>query len=133
MWRVNLTNKPHPIPTPTNQSSNTIMNKSSKLELHQFYHTTLFSLLKQTILQAIKNSYLSTWPNLTINIIKRHIHSSLVTSKVHMNQSRNNFSSTKQKYQQPNEGQPIELLSQHTNVFFTKIFSYYMIIIETKY
>ena len=54
MWQVNLSTTPQPIPTPSNQPSNKLMAERTKSDLAQWYHTTLFSPVKQTVIQLIK-------------------------------------------------------------------------------
>ena len=70
-WQVKLT--PPQGPTPTHQSANTLMADRTKPELTQWYNTTLFSSVKQTLIQAIKKGYFTTWTYLTINLINKHL------------------------------------------------------------
>ena len=51
MWHVHLSTTPHPRPTPTCQSANNMVDDGTKIDLAQWYHTTLFILVKQNSLQ----------------------------------------------------------------------------------
>ena len=59
MWYVNLVNKTKHIPPPTYPAANRLVNRITKPDMYQLYHTTLFIPVKQTPLQAI-NIYLTT-------------------------------------------------------------------------
>ena len=68
MWHVKLTNKPHPRPTPTYQSANSIMEKGNKSGLDQYYHTTIFSTVQKVHPKLLKTSTSPHVPK--INLIK---------------------------------------------------------------
>ena len=93
----------------------------TKPELVQWYHATLFSLVKQTLIQAIKQGYIATWPYLTIDLTNKHLPQSMSTAKVHIHQTWNNLKSTKtQELKKPKE-ELMRTLVQLTNTVFTKI------------
>ena len=89
--------KPQNTLPPKYQAVNNLVPIRNKPYISQWYHTTLFSSVKQTLLQAINNGYLSAYLNLTIDMIKNHIPPSLITAKGHMHQSMNNLRYTKQQ------------------------------------
>ena len=93
MWKVQLT-PPHPIPTPTHQSENIFMADITKPSLAQWYHATLFSPVKQNLIQAIKKVYLATCPKLTSQLINNHLPPLMATSMVRMHQTRKDLNST---------------------------------------
>ena len=100
------------------------MAKITKPELAQWYHATVFSPVKQTLLQAIKKGYFTTWTNLTIVLINKHLTESMATSKVHMHQKRNILKPTKTQDLNTSEGKPMKPLVQHTNTVFTNIINH---------
>ena len=87
MCWVKLT-PPQPSQTPTYQSANTVMVDRTRTELKQWYHATLFSPVKQTLIQATKKLSFATWPNLTIDLINKHLPQYMATDKGHMHQTR---------------------------------------------
>ena len=86
MWQVKITSPQGP--TPTHQSENTLMTDITKHELAQWYHATLFSPVKKTLIQEIKKGYFATRPYLTIDLVNRHLLQSMATDKGHMHQTR---------------------------------------------
>ena len=95
MCNVHLATTLQPIPIPTNQSENNLIEDRNKPEMTQWYHTALFSPVKKTLIKAIKKGYFARWPNLTIDLINKHIPPSMETSKVHMHQTRKNIKFTR--------------------------------------
>ena len=90
-------------------------------KLAQWYHATLFSPVKHTIIQAIKKGYLYTWPNLKRKIINKHLTPSMEKSRYHIHQTRKKFKSTNPKYPKKPEEKPTKPLVQRTNTVFTNI------------
>ena len=105
----------------TRQSANNLMTYRTKPELEQWYHTTLFSRVKQNLAKSIKKVYFATWPNLSIGIINKHLPPSTATSKGHVHQTRENIKSTKQQEPTKMEYPQMTPLAQRTNTLFTKI------------
>ena len=93
IWKVKLT--PPQGPTPIHQSANILTADRTKPELSQWYHATLFSPVKQTLILVIKKGYFTTWPCLTIELINKHLPQSMATDKGHMHQIRKNLKFTK--------------------------------------
>ena len=63
-----------------------IQKNQTKADLATFLHGALFSPSPSTLLKAIKNNNLTTWPGLTEEIIKKHLPPSNATAKGHLNQ-----------------------------------------------
>ena len=121
MWPVHLATTQQLIPTPTHQSANNFMEERTKPDPVQWYHITLLSTVKQTPIQAIKKGYLSTWTNLTIYLINKHLPPSMATAKGHMHQTRKNINYNKQQDPTKLEKPPMSPLAQRTNTVFTKV------------
>ena len=100
------------------------MAEGTKPELEQWYHATLFSPVKQTLIQAIKKGYFATWPNLRSELINKYIPPSMATSKGHMHQTRKNLNSTKPQYPKTLEELLMKPLVQRTKTVFTKIINH---------
>jgi hypothetical protein len=62
--------------------------------LVHYLHKALLIPTKSALLQAVKNGHLVTWPSLTEEAIHKHLKITPVTSMGHMNQRRQNISST---------------------------------------
>ena len=123
MCQVQLTT-PQPSSTPTYQLANKLMADRTKLELAQWYHSTLLVPFKQTLIKSIKNCYLATWTNLTIYLVNKHIPQSTATPKSHMHQTRKSIKSTKQQDPKQIENPPMKPLVQHTNTVFNDIINH---------
>ena len=92
LWVLPLSNKP----TRTNfqtrppiHSANNAFAMSSKEGLIKYLHQCLFSPTKATLLKAIRNNQLTTWPGLTATAVEQHLpDSSPATDKGHMRRQR---------------------------------------------
>jgi hypothetical protein len=62
--------------------------------LVNYLHKALFSPTKSALLQAVKDGHLIAWPGLTKKAIKTHLKPTPATAMGHMNQRRQNISST---------------------------------------
>jgi hypothetical protein len=62
--------------------------------LVHYLHKALFSPTKFALLQAFKDGHLITWPGLTEDAINKHLKLTPATAMGHMNQRRQNISST---------------------------------------
>ena len=100
------------------------MSERTKPDLSQWYHTTLLSTIKQTLIQEINKGYFDTSTHLTIDVTNKHIPPSIATAKCHMHQTRKNINSTKQQDPMKLEEPHMTPLSQRTNTVFTKIINY---------
>ena len=62
-----------------------------------------------TLINAVNNSFFSTWPGLTKELVSKHLGKSRATSKGHMNRERQGLHSTKKKIEPistPTEKEP---------------------------
>ena len=123
MWQVKRTTT-QPRPTPTHQSAKILLTERRKPYLTQWYHSTPFSPAKHSLIQAIKKSYFSTCPNLTSDLINKHLPPSVATDKFRMHQTRKNLKSTKPQDPKTLEDPPMKPLVQRTNAVFTKIINH---------
>ena len=64
------------------------MSKITKPELAKYLHVALFSPKTASILKAIKQYFLKTWPGLTENLIKNNLEESINATMVHLNMIR---------------------------------------------
>jgi hypothetical protein len=62
--------------------------------LVHYLHKALFSPTKASMLQAVKDRHLITWPGLMEDTINKHLKLTPVTAMGHMNQRRQNIRST---------------------------------------
>ena len=67
----------------------------TKAELAQYLSSALLSPAKSTLLWAINNNHLITFPGLISSLISKHLPKSVVTSKGHLDQEFKNLRSTK--------------------------------------
>ena len=91
MWEVPLG------PQQSENVINNIMEQTSKQELAQYLHTSIFSPTKSIILAETKKVSLKTWPSLTENIIKKHLSKSRNTTIGNLHMRRQGLHSTKYK------------------------------------
>jgi hypothetical protein len=91
LWRINLrhtnNHKPEPI-------ANNVYELRNTGALVHYLHKALFSLTKSTMLQAVKDGHLITWPGLTEDAINKHLKLTPATAMGHLNQRRQNIRST---------------------------------------
>ena len=74
---------------------NVILRKDTKKkDLARFHHTSLFAPVQQTLLEAIKENYLMSFPGLTTNLVKKHLPVSVESAMGHLNQERQGLQST---------------------------------------
>jgi hypothetical protein len=90
-WRINLKQTNNHIPEPI---ANTMYELRNTGALVHYLHKALFSPTKSAMLQAVKDGYLITWPGLTEDSINKHLKLTPATAMGHMNQRRQNISST---------------------------------------
>ena len=60
----------------------------------QYFHATLYSPTKSTLLKAVKNGNFIGWPGLTSNNTTKHLQETEHTAKDHLDQHRMNLQST---------------------------------------
>jgi hypothetical protein len=91
LWRINLRKD-------NQHLQQSVANKVYELrntgELVHYLHKALFSPKKSSLLQAVKNGHLVTWPRLTEEAINTHLKLTPATAMGNMNQIRQNIRST---------------------------------------
>ena len=87
--------------TPTEAIKESILNangviraKTTRSDLAKYHYESLGSPAPSTLLPAIKNGFLKTFPGLTEELIKKHLPKSIESSLGHLNQSKQGTQST---------------------------------------
>jgi hypothetical protein len=91
LWRINLKQTNNHIPEPIENNVHELLSTGA---LVQYLHKALFSPTKSSMLQAVKDGHLITWPGLTEDAINKYLKLTPATAMGHMNQRRQNISST---------------------------------------
>ena len=115
LWMIPLTNttpslRPsliNDIPTSLNteqlhsiqELASNVVQTNSMPELAMYYHQCLLSPPKSTLLKALANQPLTTFPGLDHNLISKHLPESTATDKGHMKRRRKNVRSTRNNQQ----------------------------------
>eukprot|EP00978_Attheya_sp_CCMP212_P034584 scaffold145516_cov59-Attheya_sp.AAC.1 len=82
----------------TQHQANNAYHMTSKPELIQYLHQCLFCPPKRTLIKAIQNNQLSTWPGLTAEAVTKYLPDSCpATDKGHMKRQAKGIRSTKTK------------------------------------
>ncbi|KAL7527446.1 hypothetical protein ACHAXR_001968, partial [Thalassiosira sp. AJA248-18] len=76
-----------------------VIETSTKSELAQYLHQSLCSPPKTTLLAAIKNNQLQSFPGLTYELISKHLPPSTATDKGHLHRIRQGIRSTRSNKQ----------------------------------
>ena len=63
---------------------NIILDETTKPELAQYLHAALFSPKTISLLKAINQCFLKTWPGLTEGFINNHLETSMITTIGHL-------------------------------------------------
>ena len=71
-----------------------IQKDKTKKELAQYLHASLFSPTLSTLVKAINNNHLTTWPGLTQALVERHLPISEATIKGHIAEEKKGLQST---------------------------------------
>jgi hypothetical protein len=91
LWRINLKQDNQQIHQPV--ANNMYALRNTRALVHCL-HKALFSPTKSALLQAVKSGHLIYWPGLTEDAIHKHLKLTPATVMGHMNQRRQNISST---------------------------------------
>jgi hypothetical protein len=97
LWRFHL-QKPNPAThdhIPKTHHINALVPEGTAADLIKFLHKALFSPSTSTLLHAIKNNQLTTWPGMTAENVSKHLPKSVATTLGHQDQTRKNVKSTK--------------------------------------
>jgi hypothetical protein len=91
LWRINLKQTHNHIPKTVANNVYALRNTGA---LIHYLHKALFSPAKSAMLQAVKDGHLITWSGLTEDSVNKHLKLTPATVMGHMNQRRQNISST---------------------------------------
>ena len=69
----------------------------TKVKLAEYLSGSCFGLTKSTLIWAIKNNQLTSWPGMTQELINKHVPKSVVAAKGHLDQESKKLQSTKTK------------------------------------
>ena len=87
-----------PIPPKEMHQANSAYTMSSNESLIQYLHQALFSPSKATLIKAINNNQLASWPGLTTAAVNKYLpDSSPATNKGHMKRQKKSIRSTTEK------------------------------------
>ena len=64
-----------------NHSMSVILGTDEKADLTIFLYGALFSPVKSTLIKALHNNHITTWPGLDTTLISRHLDKSMYTAK----------------------------------------------------
>ena len=97
LWDIHFNEFSTTSPSSNHASANAVITlNQTKVELLQYLHACLFSPTKSTLLKAILNNNLITFPGLdNIKFVKKHLENTLDTFAGHQQQERQNIQSTK--------------------------------------
>ena len=79
--------------------ANAVISTMTLTELAMYHHQSLCSPPKSTLLKAIRNNQLSSFPGLTYELISKHLSPSTATDKCHMVKIRKGVRSTRSNRQ----------------------------------
>jgi len=97
LWHLNLVD-PTPLatlPAPTEHQSHAAVGSATPAELVAFSHAALFSPVLSTLVTALDRNYLSNFPGLSAQLVRKYPPQSIAMVKGHLDQSRKNQRSTK--------------------------------------
>ena len=80
--------------SPQHFANGIIRAKTTATDLVDFHHRSLGSPSISTLTQAIQNGFLSSFPGLTTELVRRHLPKSTATAKGHLHQTRQGIQST---------------------------------------
>jgi hypothetical protein len=97
MWTVDISDTAHTTTTPVqinHPMANNVYDHKKKADIVQYLHKAAFSPVKSTWIRAIQAGFYTTWPNLTVEMIEKHLKKAQATVKGHLRQIRQNLRST---------------------------------------
>jgi hypothetical protein len=104
-----------PIESKLDSQANGILRTDKvKCELAEYLHGTLGGPVPSTLLRAIRQGQLTTFPGLTTSLISKHLSKKITTSLGHQDQESKNIRSTKTTLPQP--APPIPTLRRQLNL-----------------
>ena len=96
LWRVDLMQPAKTTPA-QKPSANNVYEQRSVEDTIAYLHAACFSPVKDTRIKAIEAGNFATWPGLTAERVRKHLHKSEATVKGHLDQQRQNTRSTQPK------------------------------------
>jgi hypothetical protein len=100
LWRAPL--EPNiPLEIGREHSAHNVYEQKSIQATITYLHACCFSPVTDTWLKAIQNGHFATWQSVTVENVRKYLSKSDATSKVHMNQIRQNICSTQPAVKQP--------------------------------
>jgi hypothetical protein len=93
LWRVDLKQRFEIKQVQCNHAHD----NSNQKDLVNYLHAACFSPIKSTWITAIKNGHFTSWPGLKEHAVEKKLSKSTSTTKVHLNQQRQNARTTKIK------------------------------------
>jgi hypothetical protein len=99
LWVLNLKNDTTIAPTnTTNQhAANNVHEHRSQKDIVKYLHQACCSPVPSTWIKAIDAGHFATWPDLTSNLLRKHLPKSIATTKGHLRQERQGLRSTQPK------------------------------------
>jgi hypothetical protein len=102
LWRVPLVPNV-PMEIGRDHSANNVYAQKSIQATITYVHACCFSPVTDNWLKAIQNGHFATWPSVTVENVRKYLSKSDATSKVHMNQIKQNISSTQPDVDHPTQ------------------------------
>jgi hypothetical protein len=100
LWRVPL--EPNvPMEIGREHSAHNVYEQKSIQATITYLHACCFSPVTDIWLKAIQNGHFATWPSVTVENVRKYLSKYDATSKVHMNQIRQNIRSTQPAVDHP--------------------------------
>jgi hypothetical protein len=84
-----------PSPLSTDIAASAIRSVATKADLAAFLHACLFSPMVATLLRAIQRGHFTSFPGLSVELIRKHVLKSIATTKGHTRGQQKNIRSTK--------------------------------------
>lgn len=81
------------------QTANNIYELQTKHDIVTYLHQACCSPITSTWLKAIEAGHFTTWPGLTVDLVQKHLHKSIATTKGHLRQECQGLRSTQPKIQ----------------------------------
>ena len=98
LWKIPVdTSEGEKEDVPSSEGAHSMCNLeqlTSKRDIIRFLHASLFSPVKSTWLQAIKNKQFHAWPGINAGDVRKHLQPTIATAKGHLNRKRKNTRST---------------------------------------
>jgi hypothetical protein len=109
LWRLKTASHTSEPPPPHAQSEpphkthsvNALVPEGTITDMIIFLHKAMFSPTATTLLQAVKNGHLATWPGMTTENIHKHLPKSIATALGHLDHNTKTLVTPNRKHQVP--------------------------------